>query len=172
MDSRSQAGRISANRQTRRRRPAFDSQWFRLDEAIPSNRRGNRAPTRQGGDDRRRGGLAGRKRYRRFSQAPLSDWRRRCMFVRLRFAGIERRRCPQARWTFGATSLKQIVASADIMFSAHFENGAALFTHAACKFGLEGIVSKRRDLPYRSGKSTRWLKIKNPPSPAMLRLVE
>jgi hypothetical protein len=25
-------------------------------------------------------------------------------------------------------------------------------------------------LPYQSGKSTRWLKIKNPQSPAMLRL--
>jgi bifunctional non-homologous end joining protein LigD len=65
--------------------------------------------------------------------------------------------------------LQQIVAGADIMFSAHFENGAALFTQA-CKFGLEGIVSKRRDLPYQSGKSTRWLKIKNPQSPAMPRL--
>jgi hypothetical protein len=40
----------------------------------------------------------------------------------------------------------------------------------ACKFGLEGIVSKRRDLAYESGKSRRWLKIKNPHSPAMLRL--
>jgi ATP-dependent DNA ligase len=60
--------------------------------------------------------------------------------------------------------------SADIRFSEHFEgDGARIFEHA-CKFGLEGIVSKRRDLPYQSGKSKRWLKIKNPNSPAMLRL--
>ena len=28
--------------------------------------------------------------------------------------------------------------------------------------GLEGIVSKRKDLPYRSGRSPDWLKSKNP----------
>jgi bifunctional non-homologous end joining protein LigD len=59
----------------------------------------------------------------------------------------------------------------DIHFSEHFEgDGSVLFQHA-CKFGLEGIVSKRRDQPYRSGKSTSWLKTKNPNSPAMRRLV-
>jgi len=30
----------------------------------------------------------------------------------------------------------------------------------ACKLGLEGIVSKRSDLPYRSGRGEQWLKIK------------
>jgi hypothetical protein len=30
--------------------------------------------------------------------------------------------------------------------------------------GLEGIVSKRRDSRYRSGRSLTWLKIKNPAS--------
>jgi ATP-dependent DNA ligase len=42
----------------------------------------------------------------------------------------------------------------------------------ACKLVLEGIVSKRRDSPYRSGRSKTWVKIKNPDSPAMLRLEE
>jgi ATP-dependent DNA ligase len=32
----------------------------------------------------------------------------------------------------------------------------------ACNLGLEGIVSKRRDLPYRSGRSKCWIKLKNP----------
>jgi hypothetical protein len=36
--------------------------------------------------------------------------------------------------------------------------------------GLEGIVSKRRDLPYRSGRCKAWIKIKNPASPAVLRI--
>ena len=31
---------------------------------------------------------------------------------------------------------------------------------AACRMGLEGIVSKRRDAPYRSGRSETWLKAK------------
>jgi bifunctional non-homologous end joining protein LigD len=33
---------------------------------------------------------------------------------------------------------------------------------AACKLGLEGIVSKKLDAPYKSGPSKAWLKIKNP----------
>lgn len=41
------------------------------------------------------------------------------------------------------------------------DGGAEMFDHA-CRLGLEGIVSKRRDLPYRSGRSAAWLKIRNP----------
>jgi hypothetical protein len=40
-----------------------------------------------------------------------------------------------------------------------------IFAHA-CKLGLEGIVSKHRDHPYRSGHSKTWLKVKNPSAPA------
>jgi bifunctional non-homologous end joining protein LigD len=35
--------------------------------------------------------------------------------------------------------------------------------------GLEGIVSKRKDSPYRSGRSLDWLKMKNPTAPAVKR---
>jgi bifunctional non-homologous end joining protein LigD len=41
-----------------------------------------------------------------------------------------------------------------------------------CQMGLEGVVSKRLSSPYRSGRSTDWLKIKNPDSPAMIRARE
>ncbi len=43
---------------------------------------------------------------------------------------------------------------------------------AACKLGLEGIVSKKLDAPYRSGKSKNWIKIKNPKAPAAMRVME
>jgi hypothetical protein len=43
------------------------------------------------------------------------------------------------------------------------EGGAEMFAHAG-RLGLEGIVSTRRDLGYRSGRSAAWLKIKNPGS--------
>ena len=36
--------------------------------------------------------------------------------------------------------------------------------------GLEGIVSKRRDFAYRSGRSKCWVKVKNPNSAAVLRI--
>jgi hypothetical protein len=32
----------------------------------------------------------------------------------------------------------------------------------SCKLGLEGIVSKRKDSPYRSGRSPDWLRMKKP----------
>jgi ATP-dependent DNA ligase len=35
--------------------------------------------------------------------------------------------------------------------------------------GLERIVSKRTDAPYRSGRSRTWLKSKNPASAAVRR---
>jgi bifunctional non-homologous end joining protein LigD len=47
-------------------------------------------------------------------------------------------------------------------------DGAAIFAHA-CKLGFEGIVSKHREHPYRSGPSKVWLKIKNPAAPGVTR---
>jgi hypothetical protein len=44
--------------------------------------------------------------------------------------------------------------------------------HHACKLGLEGIVSKRKDSRYRSGRSPYWIKSKNPSAPAVLREAE
>jgi bifunctional non-homologous end joining protein LigD len=43
-----------------------------------------------------------------------------------------------------------------------------VFEHV-CRMGLEGIVSKRVDSPYRSGPSKTWLKSKNPASEAVRR---
>ena len=54
----------------------------------------------------------------------------------------------------------------------HIEgDGEAIFRHA-CKLRLEGIVSKRKDSPYRSGRSPDWLKFKNPAAPAVKREAE
>jgi ATP-dependent DNA ligase len=51
------------------------------------------------------------------------------------------------------------------------EIGPALFEQA-CKMGLEGIVSKRRESAYKPGQSKHWIKVKNPKSPAMKRAAE
>jgi len=60
-------------------------------------------------------------------------------------------------------------ATAGIVFNEHTdEDGPTVFEHA-CRFGLEGIVSKRLTAPYRSGPSRDWIKVKNPDSPAMRR---
>jgi bifunctional non-homologous end joining protein LigD len=67
---------------------------------------------------------------------------------------------------------KLLTGSTGVRFSEHIESdGPIIFDHA-CKMGLEGIVSKRRDLPYRSGRVKSWIKVKNPASPAVLRIIE
>jgi bifunctional non-homologous end joining protein LigD len=63
-------------------------------------------------------------------------------------------------------------AGLGLRFNEHLEgDGPTVFAHA-CKMGLEGIVSKRKDSPYRSGRSADWLKMKNPAHPAVKREAE
>jgi bifunctional non-homologous end joining protein LigD len=50
-------------------------------------------------------------------------------------------------------------------------DGEIVFRHA-CQLGLEGIVSKRKASPYRSGRSPDWLKSKNPACEAVKREAE
>jgi bifunctional non-homologous end joining protein LigD len=51
------------------------------------------------------------------------------------------------------------------------EIGPDLF-RAACNMGLEGMVSKRRDRPYRAGRSPDWIKVKNRKHPSIERVKE
>jgi bifunctional non-homologous end joining protein LigD len=71
-------------------------------------------------------------------------------------------------------TLKSVLAKArpGIRFNEHIEgDGPTVFAHA-CKMGLEGIVSKRKDSAYRSGRSPDWLKMKNPEASAVKREAE
>jgi bifunctional non-homologous end joining protein LigD len=60
-------------------------------------------------------------------------------------------------------ALKQLVKNADdgiIRYSDHFAiPGSEMMQHAD-KLGLEGVISKRHDAPYRSGRSDDWIKAK------------
>ncbi len=58
------------------------------------------------------------------------------------------------------------------IFVSEFEQGEIgpdLF-RKACEFGLEGLVSKRRDSIYRPGRSPNWVKVKNRKHPALNRV--
>ena len=71
-------------------------------------------------------------------------------------------------------TLRSMLAKAGLglRFDEHLEgDGPTVFAHA-CKMGLEGIVSKRKDSPYRSGRSPDWLKMKNLAAPAVKREAE
>ena len=58
--------------------------------------------------------------------------------------------------------LAQVIAAADtkhMQFSGDFPDPPKLLQ--ACEnLGLEGIVSKQRDAPYRSGPTKSWIKVK------------
>jgi ATP-dependent DNA ligase len=54
-----------------------------------------------------------------------------------------------------------------IAFNKHFDVEGTVVFHHACKLGCEGIVSKRLGSPYRFGRPTDWLKVKNPAAPAV-----
>ena len=52
------------------------------------------------------------------------------------------------------------VAPDKLLYSEHFaEPGDEVLSHA-CDLALEGIVSKRAEAPYRSGRTDLWLKSK------------
>src|SRR5262245_51926207 len=77
-------------------------------------------------------------------------------------------------WHVRRATLRSLIkrAGPGIRLSEHIDgDGAFAFRHA-CRMGLEGIVTKRRDKPYRSGRSPDWVKVKNPDAPAASRIME
>lgn len=96
-------------------------------------------------------------------QADLSEGRtdrfRYYAFDLLHVAGRDLKSLPLAR---RKALLSQILPKADpiLRYSDDFEEpGDAVLAHA-CRLGLEGIISKRRDEAYRSGRSQDWIKAK------------
>ncbi len=47
-----------------------------------------------------------------------------------------------------------------VRYSDHLDGGGPQLVEHACRLGAEGLIAKRADQPYRSGRSTSWLKIK------------
>jgi ATP-dependent DNA ligase len=91
-----------------------------------------------------------------------------CAFDLIELNGDDMRRDPlEVR----KATLRSMLAKAGLglRFNEHLEgDGPTIFAHA-CKMGLEGIVSKRKDSTYRSGRSPDWLKMKNADAPAVKR---
>jgi bifunctional non-homologous end joining protein LigD len=52
------------------------------------------------------------------------------------------------------------IDAARIRFVEHLETGGDAVLKSACRLALEGIVSKRIDAPYRSGRTNSWTKAK------------
>ncbi|MGY8668340.1 DNA ligase D [Bradyrhizobium sp. UFLA05-109] len=63
------------------------------------------------------------------------------------------------------TQLKKLLGarrkkSSQIRYVEHFESGGDAVLQSACKLELEGVVSKKLDAPYRSGRTESWTKAK------------
>src|SRR5262245_22081973 len=90
-----------------------------------------------------------------------------CAFDLLMLNGDDLRRRPYVERK--AALRKLLRHGRGIQYVEHAEgHGDKLFA-AACKLGLEGIVSKKLNAPYRSGPSKTWIKVKNPKAPAATR---
>jgi bifunctional non-homologous end joining protein LigD len=59
-----------------------------------------------------------------------------------------------------------------VQYVEHTEGDGKEMFAAACKLGLEGIVSKRLGSVYKSGPSKTWVKVENPKSPAATRATD
>lgn len=56
--------------------------------------------------------------------------------------------------------LKPLGSNGPLSFSEHVNGSGGKFYSSACALKLEGVISKRADAPYRSGRNTSWLKSK------------
>jgi bifunctional non-homologous end joining protein LigD len=85
--------------------------------------------------------------------------------------GDDLRRHP---WEVRRATLTRLLRKAPhgIRLSEHLAGcGETMFAHA-CALGAEGIVAKRSNRPYRSGRCADWVKVKNPNAPAATRIME
>jgi bifunctional non-homologous end joining protein LigD len=93
------------------------------------------------------GGAAARLAYYAFDLLALEGWDLRQAPL------VERKRL-----------LRSILAEGDgasvVRFSDHVRGRGPAFHREACAEGLEGVVSKRADAPYRSTRTKTWLKSK------------
>jgi len=93
------------------------------------------------------------------------------VFDLLELDGQDLRREP---WAVRRETLASLLrkAAPGIVLSDHLDGDGHAAFRVACALGLEGIVSKRRDAPYRSGRAGDWLEVKNPDAPAASRVME
>jgi bifunctional non-homologous end joining protein LigD len=85
-------------------------------------------------------------------------------FDLLELDGEDLRRHP---WEIRRATLTGLLRKAGpgIRLSEHLDGDGETIFRRACALGAEGVVAKRRDRPYRSGRCADWVKIKNPEAP-------
>lgn len=83
-------------------------------------------------------------------------------FDLLSLDGYDLRAVPLLQRKEALAKLLQVGIGEDgtLRYSDHVQGGGEEFYRHACGYGLEGIISKRIDVPYRSGRGGDWVKVK------------
>jgi bifunctional non-homologous end joining protein LigD len=98
--------------------------------------------------------LGAREAKRAAIEAPATLY----VFDLLAFAGYDLRKLPLVKRK--EILQKVLPQTGPLRYSEHFaKNGEALYEQVV-KLGLEGIMAKKADSPYRNGRSGDWLKIR------------
>jgi bifunctional non-homologous end joining protein LigD len=97
-----------------------------------------------------------------------------CAFDLIEIDGKDLRKAPiEQRKDLLAKIMRPVRRShSGIALNEHYEGDGAIIYEHACRFGCEGIVSKRLGSSYRSGRTDHWIKVKNPTAPAIKREAE
>ncbi|HUP42148.1 MAG TPA: non-homologous end-joining DNA ligase, partial [Thermoanaerobaculia bacterium] len=98
-------------------------------------------------------GEAGRLHYQVFDLLHLDGWD-------LTAAPLEERKALLRELLEKRNAASGQGAGGRIRFSDHVEGQGEAFLRQACRFALEGVISKRRDRPYRPGRGKDWIKTK------------
>lgn len=86
-----------------------------------------------------------------------------CLFDLLYIEGYDLRATPlvdRKRLLFSLVGQRTSGSDSLLRYSDHIEGQGREVFDEACRRGLEGLIAKRADSPYRSGRTRTWLKIK------------
>ena len=69
---------------------------------------------------------------------------------------------PQTNWRRGPPGrhFRVVYDQPRVRLSRTFDADGASVLQSACKMGLEGVIAKRLNAPYRSARTDAWLKVK------------
>jgi bifunctional non-homologous end joining protein LigD len=82
------------------------------------------------------------------------------VFDLLYLEGFDLRRTPLIKRKEELAKLLRSLPRAHVRLSDHLEGGGNVVFEQACSMRLEGIISKKRNSPYRSGRQKSWSKTK------------
>jgi bifunctional non-homologous end joining protein LigD len=82
------------------------------------------------------------------------------VFDLLHLDGVDYRDVPLLQRKDVLRELLESAKSPRLRYADHVAGRGGIFYRRSCELGLEGVVSKRKDSPYRSGRGLDWVKVK------------